>query len=226
MKKINLVGQRFGKLLVVSEDFTKNRTAWLCKCDCGGETIALTTNLRKGNTVACGCRRKETLKTHGRCKHSCYVHWRSMKQRCLNKNSSDYENYGGRGIRICKEWLDVEQFISDMGIPPTKKHTLERINVNSDYKPSNCKWATRKEQANNKRNTIHTNNIRSFCEKHKLPYGAVYQRFMNGWSVERILSTPILKKYKKGQKCSVKGCNNPVKTRGMCNKHYLRWWQK
>lgn len=224
-RRIDLKNKKFGKLLVLYRN--KTNPKWVCKCDCGKIINVTTSNLTTGNSKSCGCTSAQNLTTHGRYKHPCYVHWRSMRQRCLNTNSSDYLNYGKRGISICKEWDNIEQFILDMGLPPSKTHTLDRINNNGNYCPENCKWSTPKEQMNNRRNTpiLEEITLKKWCLKHNLPYEAVYQRFRKGWSAEKIKSTPILKKYEKNQKCKIPECNNPVKTRGLCNKHYLRWWK-
>ncbi|NOR27628.1 MAG: hypothetical protein GQ540_03755 [Lutibacter sp.] len=148
-----------------------------------------------------------------------------MKQRCLNENSSDYKDYGGRGISICSEWMDIEKFIIDMGIPQ-KGDTIERLNSNGNYCLKNCIWASRKEQSNNRRTTIKLDGIpmAKWCSVYNLSYNLVYKRYRKGMSPKQILKTPILYKNLNGQKCKCQGCNNPVKTRKMCNKHYLRWW--
>lgn len=224
-KRINLVGKKFGKLKVISRD--KNSTKWICKCECGKSSIVTTSNLTTGNSTSCGCHVGLNLKIHGQYKHPSYVHWRTMKQRCNNPNSSDYKNYGGRGIKICNRWKNIKNFIIDMGIPPTKKHTLDRIDVNDDYKPTNCRWATRKTQSNNRRNTLKLDGItlKKWCELNNLCYNTTYQRFKKGWSKEKLLNPPTIRKYEKNQKCSIKTCNNLVIAKNMCNKHYLQWWK-
>lgn len=132
-----------------------------CKCDCGAVCLVSTQNLRSGKTKSCGCISSEKTAERNR-KHSGtftpeYSVWCGIKNRCGNPNATSYEHYGGRGIKVCDRWLDsFDNFLSDLGKRPSKQHSIERINVDGDYEPSNCKWATAIEQANNKR--IFSNN--------------------------------------------------------------------
>lgn len=113
---------------------------------CGNLFVARRDNVRSGNTKSCGCLKKP----HGMWESSTYISWEQMKQRCLNEKAPNYPLYGGRGIKICQEWLDFKNFYKDMGDRPLGK-SLDRINNNGDYEPSNCKWSTRSEQQKNKR---------------------------------------------------------------------------
>lgn len=168
MKKIeDLTGQRFGRLMVISKT-TSNKyrqSMWLCRCDCGTEKTILGLSLKHGKTTSCGCRNREVASerftTHGHTRGGRtleYQSWLAMIRRCNNPNEAIYHYYGGRGIKVCERWVNsYENFLEDMGKRPSKNHSLERIDVDGDYEPSNCKWATRTEQALNKR--LYKNNI-------------------------------------------------------------------
>ena len=156
--KINLVGQRFERLTVISEcgRNSSGKVLWKCICDCGNEKITHTGNLRSKQAMSCGCYNRdlnrERLTTHGLRNSPEYTTWQSLKNRCTNETSDDYKNYGCRGIKVCDEWMhDFNQFLSDMGNRPSPTHSIDRINVDGNYEPSNCKWATPLEQAKNKR---------------------------------------------------------------------------
>ena len=227
MRKLDLTGRRFGSLVAIKSVVHKGRLCWECVCDCGGSTTVMTSNLTRGNSKTCGCSKQYLLRTHGRYKHPCYLAWRSMLRRCEIKAASDYARYGGRGIVVCNAWHDIEQFIADVGLPPTAQHTIDRIDVDGNYEPYNCRWATRKEQARNKRNTIRLEGISlaDWCEKYKFPYKLAYARFTGGMSPSEILSTPEQLK-NKGSLCSEEDCQSPAKTKGLCNRHYLREWKR
>lgn len=154
---MDISGQTFGSLTVLSlaDRASNKKLRWLCKCVCGGETIAVGTNLRNGHTRSCGCRRAQKPTIHGGSRRgkmtSEYKSWASMLQRCSNPNHEAYKNYGGRGISVCDRWHDFRSFLDDMGERPTPQHTLERKHNDLGYSPSNCIWATKSEQALNRR---------------------------------------------------------------------------
>lgn len=197
--KLNLTGHRFGKLTVLCRmgiDKQK-KVLWACKCDCGEVRTIRAKNLRAGDTTSCGCAQRAAVTTHGMSTTRTWRSWSSMRLRCLNPNAPDYDRYGGRGIVICKAWLrSFERFYADMGERP-KGQNLDRIDPDDNYKPSNCRWATPKEQACNRRNTAkltyqgQTRTLIDWSEITGIPPRILNFRLGNGWSPERAFSTPV-----------------------------------
>ena len=161
---VNIIGQRFGRLIVVSfvgKINKSQRNYWRCKCDCGKRVTASGDNLKKGRVASCGCLRREVIKTRsithgesdrvGQPPSPEYRSWLSMRHRCLQPGNDNFANYGGRGIKVCARWDSFENFLADMGRRPSSKHSLDRKEVDGDYEPGNCRWATAKEQQNNRR---------------------------------------------------------------------------
>jgi len=151
-------GDKYGRLTIIKEVKNlniKNVRFFLCSCECGNEKVIILNSLRSGDTKSCGCYRKEIVTersiTHGLWKQPLYNTWVNMKQRCYNPNFRDYINWGARGIKVCDRWINsFSNFLEDMGDRPDGK-SLDRINNDGDYEPSNCRWATSKEQINNQR---------------------------------------------------------------------------
>lgn len=161
----DLTGTRFGRLVVLQRHEPSGRyTKWTCKCDCGNLKTVHASSLKNGDTKSCGCLfREETSKrfsnrkdriTHGMSRSPEYRVWASMIDRCKNLRGKRYANYGGRGISVCDRWMIFENFITDMGERPDVGYSIERKNNDGNYEPSNCRWATRKEQDYNKSSTI------------------------------------------------------------------------
>lgn len=158
----DMTGQRFGRLTVKSliPREGKKRRKWLCICDCGNERKVIRESLVTGYTSSCGCysreKRIEALTTHGKAETDEYGIWAGIKTRCFNNKTRAYPYYGGRGITMCEDWRnDFSTFLRDMGKRPSKEHSVERRDVDGNYEPSNCYWATWDEQARNRRTRKH-----------------------------------------------------------------------
>jgi hypothetical protein len=202
VKKMDLSGQHFGELTVLTDGGRdgNGKTLWRCICSCGTETVKYAFNLRRGRATSCGCTgRNETFKaTHGQAGTPLYRRWAEMLKRTTNANSGRYADYGGRGIGVHPEWQDsFEAFARDMAEGFSPELTLERIDNDRGYEPGNVRWATYVEQARNTRRSHRvefrgqTRVLVEWCEVLGLSYGAVRQRLYKGWSIERALTTGV-----------------------------------
>jgi hypothetical protein len=153
----NLVGQRFGRLVVLRYSHTAvkggcQRGFWLCHCDCGRECSVNGSRLRRGGTRSCGCIRIRHGHTQRGRRTPEWQAWYAMQQRCYQPGATNYHQYGGRGIKVCERWLACfENFLADVGLRPSSKYSLDRIDNDGHYEPGNCRWATRKDQRANQR---------------------------------------------------------------------------
>ncbi len=195
------------KIQGVTETIKKERIIrqGLFKCSCGKEFETRISSVVTGNTSSCGCLQRNVAKKtalqfrkHGQREHPLYTVWILLFQRCNNPKNKSYHNYGGRGIRVCERWNDIDLFIQDMYSTYIKGYDLDRINNNGDYSPDNCRWVTRKKNCNNMRKNriIVYNNISKtvseWVDYTKIPYTTLINR-LNKWDVEKAFTTPYVK---------------------------------
>ena len=194
LKRADLVGQRFGRLVVQSLDRVEDNTCyWLCICDCGGTSSISSYILSSGKKQSCGCLRRELARAnaikrntkHGKTGTKVWLSWSSMLERCNDTSHKAYGDYGGRGITVCDRWLEFNNFYEDMGEPPSDKHSIDRIDNNKGYYLENCRWATCKEQSNNRRSnrelTINgkSQTVAQWAEELNINYYTLYYRITN-----------------------------------------------
>lgn len=224
----DITGQKFGMLTVIERNgiitsgikSITTQSRWLCKCECGKETTVGRNNLKSGTTKSCGCLQytsekkkiaaRENLKkardiwtTHGLSTTRLYGIWKSMLNRCNNSRIKVYKDYGGRGITVCKEWYELEHF-NGWALKNGYDDNLEidRINNNGNYEPSNCRWATRKEQTNNKRDNIRVkineeeHTLSQWAEITNIVINTLQYRYHRGDRGTRLIR-PVDKKYKR-----------------------------
>lgn len=217
LKKANIIdlsGNRYGKLVVKNIHTTKIGDAYFdCICDCGNEKVVKGQDLKRGRVKSCGCLKNNFIpknKTHGMSKSRLFRIWVGMRQRCNNPNNPKYKIYGGRGITVCNEWNEFQYFMKwayENGYD--ENLTIDRINSDGNYEPSNCRWENLKNQANNTRATIfltyngETKSVSEWSDITGIPQNTITKRKRNGWSDERNLSTPSNEYHKKDKKYKI-----------------------
>lgn len=217
-KLIDLAGLKFGRLTVISlAPMTTRIGRWHCICDCGNTTVSDGRTLRNGTSSSCGCYHREEITNRAtmrsiaaahalgyadvadylRAKRGAYQSWTGLRSRCNNPKNPEYHYYGGRGITVCARWDRIDNFLADMGARPSPRHSIDRKDVNGDYSPDNCRWATKPEQSNNRRNTIFlshagaTKPLADWSREIGIPHGVLRHRINRGWSPEKCLTTPV-----------------------------------
>ncbi len=220
----DLTGQKFGRLTVISRAGSTNaqKALWKCRCDCGNISFVATGSLESGRIQSCGCygyeMRLKANTTHGGKRERLYRIWAGMKTRCYNKNAASYENYGARGISICDEWRESYENFRKWSLENgyADDLSIDRIDVNGNYEPSNCRWATRQEQSENTRANIfitingEKKTLTEWSRIYNVPYKTVEHRFWYGCEMEHLFDPP--KEPKK------------VECKGEC--HTLSEWSK
>ena len=201
----NLAGKVFGNLTVQAYAGRRGKhSLWECSCYCGNTSLVLATNLVSFKSRSCGCLRipatVASKTTHGQTGTRMYDVWCSMRQRCNDRGHVYYHHYGGRGIKVCERWNDFAVFLADMGERPSVEHSLDREDNDGNYSKANCRWATKKEQARNRRNNrtlTHAGRsmtLPEWAEEIGILPSTLRSRFYTyGWSVARALDTPVRK---------------------------------
>lgn len=204
-KIIDLTGQKFNRLTAIKYMHKKNKKHyWLCKCECGNEIIVRSDMLKNGHTQSCGCWYNETRKmsknkVHGMSKTKLFYVWQGMQRRCYNPNVKEFKNYGTRGITVCQEWLDDFMAFYNWAMANGYKKglSIDRIDVNGNYEPSNCRWTDMKTQQRNRSNNHlltfkdKTHCISEWSEITGISQTAIKNRLYRGWSVEKALTTGV-----------------------------------
>lgn len=210
-KFIDLTGKKFGRLTVIKR-MPNNKFGivyWLCECECGGQTIARGSSLRDGKTRSCGCLQKDYIRNYDYKKRKYKREYQrlrrilfAIKARCYNPHTVNFERYGGLGITVCDEWLDKKQGTLNfckwaMENGYSENLTIDRINSNGNYEPSNCRWVDYTQQCRNRKITLkYTVNginkpLKEWCDLYNIKYSAVLKRLKRGWDIEKALTVPL-----------------------------------
>jgi hypothetical protein len=220
-KPLDITGMRFGRLVAIAFSGEKSNGGaylWLARCDCGAQIKASVGSLRSGNTKSCGCLHREAAsawraarnRTHGLTNTPTWRCWQSIITRCTNPTSKSFPDYGGRGITICERWRDsFEAFHADMGEKPPGLSIDRHPDMNGNYEPGNCRWATTQEQNQNKRDTVlltidgETKCLAQWSDHFGMPRRLVYSRVHGGWPIARALTTPVDLRFSRAQKAEI-----------------------
>jgi len=229
----DLAGQTFGLLTVLGRTDAPEGEAgarWMCRCECGNVTVKKAAYLKCGDTKSCGCL---LPRRHGKYNTPEHRAWHNMRTRCLNPKALGWESYGGRGIAVCERWDDFLTFLADMGPKPSPQHTLDRIDVNGDYCPENCRWATPEEQGNNKRNVtlIECDGLKLSAAQWARRLGvtpeAIRARIARGDEPHEAVSRPFGTRRKMaGATCATADCAAAAFSRGLCVNCYFKQRRK
>jgi hypothetical protein len=219
-KRKDLVGQKFGRLLVIERiGFINKRTYYKCKCDCGNIVDVLASNLTKGTSKSCGCYAKELSckrsTTHNMSNTRLYNIWEGMKQRCYNSNVKAYKYYGAKDIKVCEKWLNFENFMQwSLNNGYSDNLTIDRIDIKKDYCPENCRWVNKKIQANNTSTNVFlkidniTDTIANWSKKTGINASTISWRYRHGWSEKDCIQLkPNYLKRKQKPKIEIKNIN-------------------
>ena len=197
---VNLIGQRFGKLVVISrsETLPPRITMWLCQCDCGVVKPIRAQTLMDGRSKTCGCSKYEQRpRTHGMTETATYRTWCHMKERCDNPRCERYSRWGGRGITYDPRWSSFENFLADMGEKPKGRYSIDRIDNDGNYSKANCRWATDDQQANNNEHPKLltyvgiTQSVTRWAKQIGMSRLTLSDRLRRGWAVEKAITHPI-----------------------------------
>lgn len=207
MKPNDLFGKTFGRLVVTgrASNDKRGKSRWVCKCLCGKNKVVSADSLLSGKTKSCGCYRKETAPKNNPAKHGMsrtrlWTIWCGMKSRCYYPKNIAFKDYGGRGIKVCAEWLHDFCAFRDWAFKNgySENLTIDRINCNGNYEPANCKWSTYEEQENNRRDTVFITifgiklPVSEWARKAGVPAATLRWRAENGWNENEILMNPNL----------------------------------
>jgi hypothetical protein len=200
---IDITGKKYGRLTAIRllesrKVGTQSKRFWLFSCECGKEMELAAGAVTSGNTLSCGCLLKDTITKHGGTGTKVYGVWHAMINRCRDRNDPAYKDYGGRGIIICERWMEFANFAADMG-PRPEGGTLDRIDVNGNYEPGNCRWADAKKQANNRRNNMRLMfngedlTMSEWADRLGVSKSRIKNRIDAGWTIEATLTEPFLR---------------------------------